>query len=217
MKLWTVRFSLIIAGFTSSAAFSAEEPLNQLVSAFCAQEACVPVACSKKFLAFLGTWEGDFETYDQALGGFRPYHNQVTYVAKECLKSARTGDEFIIGRKTDRYPTFKNLAAKISYGLMITGKRADGTPFLATIDGERRDVYQLVYQNAPAELGVWKLEVPAVDNQPAMTFTVIDGRDEMMFGVNKRNVTITLESGTVGAPGAFSLVIARGSHTLKAK
>lgn len=212
ITLFTLSLYLSTSSYGKS--LSEVEELNSMVQNYCATEnSCVPTECEEKYKSFIGTWTGPFEAYDQKLADFRPYQNKVTYSTAECLKNLTTGENFIIGRKTDYYPAFKGLEAKTSYGLMMTGRRADGSPFLRTLDSEGQNDYQLVYQNNPAELSIWSLTIAAAGNQPVMNFTVIDGRDLTLLNAHKRNVTVSLEIGEAEQPDSFSTIIARGSHT----
>ena len=105
---------------------------------------CEQVACSEKYQTFLGTWSGPFESYSRELSTpteavFRPYQNEITYAESDCLKNILAGDTFIIGRRTDVYPEFRGLAAHITYGSLITGRKSDGqSPEMTftTIDGQ---------------------------------------------------------------------------------
>lgn len=183
---------------------------------------CVKIACAEKYQSFLGTWEGPFKAFDQEIGEFRPYANKVTYSEQDCLKNIETGDEFIIGRRTDVYPAYKGLQEKREEGLLITGKKNGHSdqPFLRTVSYickgvvERIDDYTLVFKNVPTDTSVWQLNFPASNGSPARTvqckggktinlpatqansdmlFTTIDGRDMTApEGVHKRLVSVTL-------------------------
>lgn len=179
---------------------------------------CIRIACDEKYQSFLGKWSGPFSTYVQELSKekkevFRPFYNVVSYSEADCLKNISNGDAFIIGRRTDNYPAFKNLSAKIEHGLLITGKRSNGSPFLRTVDENGLLEYQLVYQNKLANLSVWSLSLPAKPNSPEMRFTVIDGQDFSETKAHKRNVTVTLSVGPVATP-FWEGVVSSGFHSL---
>lgn len=180
------------------------------------QASCEQVPCGDLYSTFLGTWSGQFSAYEQkkSVGGktvFRPYRNTVTYTEADCLKNTGNGDTFIVGHLTDDYPAFEDLPAKTDHGLLITGRKGDGTPFLRTVGSQGSYDYALVYRNTAAKLAIWKLSIPASGGNPAMTFTTIDGRDESA-STETRDVTITMSIGPADAP-MFESVIAYGSHT----
>lgn len=177
---------------------------------------CIRVVCDEKYQSFLGTWSGPFQAYVRETSAFRPYQNVVTYSEVDCLQNTETGDKFIIGRRTDNFPAFNGLAAKIEKALLITGKRKDGTPFLRTIDDEGTFDYQLIYQNKPANLSIWGFTVPASQNSPELRFTVIDGQDFSETSVHKRNVTVSMSVGPQTAP-VWEGVVGSGYHSLNPK
>jgi hypothetical protein len=176
---------------------------------------CERIAPPEKYRDFLGTWEGPFEAYDRTLKAFRPYRNRVSYSAADCLRNVQTGDVFIIGRKFDSYPSYRSQAARTAKGLLITGQLAGDQqrPFLRTVDEEGVNTYERVYVNDPAELSIWRLNVPAAAGQPAMAFTVIDGRDLTDATANKRLVTVTMALGPADRP-MWQGVVAKGYHSL---
>ena len=115
----------------------------------------------------------------------------------------------------DTYPAFQNLPAKEERGLLVTGRKTDGSPFLRTIDSENGlSDYKLEYQNKAVDLSIWSLTVPATQNSPEMKFTTIDGQDFLEETIQKRNVTVTMTVGPSNAP-FWEGVIVRGSHSLK--
>jgi hypothetical protein len=178
---------------------------------------CVQVPCSDLYSTFLGTWSGKFEAYERkkSVGGktvFRPYQNTITYTQADCLKNTGNGDSFIVGHQTDDYPVFEDLPAKTSKGLLITGRKADGSPFLRTVGAQGSYDYALVYRNPAAKLAVWKLDIPASGGNPAMSFTTVDGKDFTASSGETRDVTVTMSVGPDDAP-MFQSVIAYGSHT----
>ena len=185
-------------------------------AAYGAAASCAQVPCGPIYSTFLGTWSGQFWGYERkkstpASTVYRPYRNTITYAESDCLKNSGNGEVFIVGHQSDDYTAFQDLPAKTEKGLLITGRKADGTPFLRTIGGEGRYDYALVYRNPAAKFAVWKLSVPAAGNNPAMTFTTIDGRD---FGATgeTRDVTVTLTVGPAETP-YWEGVIAYGAHT----
>lgn len=101
--------------------------------------ACKVIACEVKFQEFIGTWEGPFEAFDRGANIYRPLRNQVRYMPDDCLENvdsshAGFGDKFIIGRKTDIYPPFKELKGKTDIGgLLVTGRHLNGSRFLRTV------------------------------------------------------------------------------------
>jgi hypothetical protein len=180
---------------------------------------CEQVTCDDKQKTFLGTWTGPFQSYAQELSTaeksiFRPFQNSVTYTKSDCLKNIENGDVFIVGHRTDNYPEFRSLPAKTQAGLLVTGTRADGTPFLKTIDADGINSYSLVYKNPSAVFAVWNLTISATANMPEMRFTTIDGRDFLATDSNKRNVVVTMSLGPVEKP-IWEGVVSQGSHTLQ--
>lgn len=180
---------------------------------------CEQIACDAKYLSFLGKWTGPFSAYVRELSKqgsnvFRPFQNTIIYSSSDCLKRLDSGDTFIIGRRTDVYPAFKQLPGKTASGLLITGKKSDGTPFLRTIDEDGRNDYALSYQNKVANLSVWSLTVAANANSPEMRFTVIDGQDFSEIKVHKRNVTVVMSVGPTEAP-FWEGVVSSGYHSLR--
>lgn len=176
----------------------------------------IKIACSDEERPFLGTWSGRFWSYvrDESTNGnsvYRPYDETVVYNEAGCRRDAQTGDTFIAGNETDRYPAFGTLPAKTSHSLLITGRKADGTPFLRTAGDDGTYDYSLVYRNDSAKLAIWQLRLPASAKGPEMTYTTIDGKDFSSSG-ETRDVTVTL---AVGAPSKpfWQGVIAYGSHT----
>ncbi|HET7569799.1 MAG TPA: hypothetical protein VFK96_04340 [Gammaproteobacteria bacterium] len=177
---------------------------------------CVQVPCSKKYRAFLGTWAGDFQSLSRKNSGksriFRPYHSVVSYQAKDCLENVGTGETFIVGHMTDRYPASDSQPAAVHKSLLILGNKADGTPYMRTVRDGSADDYSLVYRNQSADLSIWQMHVPSSGKSPQMTVTTIDGKD---FAAgpesHKRDVTVTL---TVGPPNKpyWHGVIVYGSH-----
>ncbi len=177
---------------------------------------CEQVPCGPIYSTFLGTWSGQFWAYErkkstQADAVYRPYRNTVAYSEGDCLKNGQNGEVFIVGHQTDDYAAFQDLPAKTDKGLLVTGRKADGTPFLRTIGSEGSYDYSLVYRNPAAKFAVWRLSIPAAGNNPAMTFTTIDGRDFGAAG-ETRDVTVTLTVGPAETP-YWEGVIAHGSHT----
>lgn len=104
------------------------------------------------------------------------------------------------------------LERSLTNGLLITGKKADDSPFLRTVDEDGYNDYTLVYQNAAANLSIWELHIPAAGDNPEMTFTTVDGQDFSVTTAHKRNVTVTMKVGPADAP-FWEGVIAYGSHT----
>jgi hypothetical protein len=188
--------------------------------AYGATSKCERVACDPKYQTFLGTWKGPFESYVRELSSntevvYRPYNNVVVYSEQDCLLNIANGDRFIIGRKTDDYPAFHDLPAKQMTGLLITGKRADGTSFLRTVDSESGVVdYALEYQNSIANISVWSFHFSGTQNNPELNFTTIDAQDFNDHDMHKRNVTVTMEVGPKSRP-VWSGVVVRGYHTLQ--
>ena len=181
-----------------------------------AAASCAEVPCGPIYGVFLGTWSGQFWAYERKKSTqtdtvYRPYRNNVAYTQSDCLKNTGNGDVFVVGHQTDDYPAFQGLPAKTDKGLLITGRKADGTPFLRTVGAEGRYDYALVYRNPAAKFAVWQLSIPAAGGNPPMTFTTIDGRDFGAAG-ETRDVTVTLTVGPADAP-YWEGVIAHGSHT----
>jgi hypothetical protein len=183
---------------------------------------CEQVTCSDKYKTFIGKWTGPFQSYSQELSTqekpvFRPYQNEVTYSENDCLKNIANGDTFIIGRKTDTYTAFQGLPVKESKGMLITGRKVDGSPFLKTFDSENGfNEYDLVYQNNVANLSIWQLNISAsVDGKsPEMRFTTIDSQDFLEARVHKRNVTVTMSMGPKQSP-FWEGVVVKGFHSLQ--
>jgi len=182
---------------------------------------CERIACSKKYKSFIGKWTGTFQSYSQELSTesaviFRPFQNEIIYDESDCLKNVVNGDTFIIGKRTDRYPAFQGLPSKVSKGLLITGSKSDGIPFLKTSDEEGFNEYTLLYQNNAAVLSVWELVVPASTDgkTPEMRFTTVDGQDFLEQGNHKRNVTVTMSLGPKQNP-VWEAVIVKGFHSLE--
>jgi hypothetical protein len=175
---------------------------------------CERVACDEKYLSFLGTWSGPFESYIRELSTFRPYHNTITYAENDCLKNIYTGETFIIGRRTDFYPAFQDLAQKEMSGLMITGKKEDGTPFLRTVDEENGLLeYKLDHKDEAKNLSVWTLAMSATKESPEMKFTITDGQDFTEPSIHTRNVSVNLSIGPSNGPYWEGLII-KGYHSL---
>lgn len=180
---------------------------------------CVPQACSALYRSFMGTWTGSFETYSRKLSTaghdvYRPFHNAVHYAPGDCLSNPASGESFIVGHETDRYPAFRGLPAKVTHSLLITGRHRDGTPFLRTVNGTRVLNYALAYHNAAAKLAIWQLARYSAGGQ-GMAVTVIDAKDFTRHGPPTREVTITLDLGPKDHP-YWSGVLAYGSHTRNA-
>lgn len=178
---------------------------------------CEIVACNEKQKTYLGTWTGPFHAYSQELSSaeknvYRPYDNQITYSEKDCLKNVESDDTFIIGRKTDTYPAYQNLPAKISKGLLIQGRRG-GYPFLRTIDENGVNEYNLIYTNRTANTTAWSLAIEGTNGNPDMFFTIIDAQDFSELTKHKRNVTVTMIVGPLSKPFWEGVVVA-GHHTL---
>lgn len=181
---------------------------------------CAPVPCGGDYQAFLGIWKGPFEAYSQELSKngktiFRPYETTVTYRPSDCLKNPAVGEIFIIGHVTDAYSAFSGLPAHTDRSLLIMGEGAAGARFLRTVD-EKKSVsnFHLDYQNKAASLAAWSLSIPANGNAPEMEYSIIDGRDFVASGTNRRNVVITLRVGPKTQP-YFDGMIAYGYHTLQ--
>jgi hypothetical protein len=168
---------------------------------------CVVIACPERYREFIGTWTGPFESFDRELNAFRPFTNEVRYAESDCLQT-ETGDQLIIGRRTDTYPAFQGLVEKTETGLLITGVHADGSPFLRTVGSEGASDYQLVYKSDVASMSIWRLTVATDDGD--MIFTTIDGKDfEAPAGTHTRKVTVSLEMPAIGYAG----VVSKGHHT----
>lgn len=199
--------------------FSVEHKTVDCSEAYGSQATCEVVTCDERYRGFIGSWKGPFLSYSRGLSEdenivFRPFNNTVTYSESDCLKNIENNDVFIIGRRVDVYPEFRGLPELIKSGLMITGRKADNTPFLRTIDDDGINNYQLVLKNTPADLSIWKLTIPATDSDPGMRFTTIDGRDWTNDGHHKRNVTVTMSIGPEESP-FWEHVIVKGYHTLE--
>lgn len=178
---------------------------------------CEKVACNELQKTFLGDWSGPFQSYSQELSSknsnvFRPFQNTVKYSSDDCLRNSENGDSFIVGHRTDEYPTFKELKSQTKVGLLITGNHSDGTPFLTTIDGDGVNSYKLLYKNSLAILTAWELTIPASDQSPEMRFTTIDGRDFTDTLHQKRNVVVTMSIGPKERP-VWEGVVSSGTHT----
>lgn len=183
---------------------------------------CEQITCNDKYKTFIGKWSGPFQSYTRELSTqektvFRPYQNEITYSENDCLKNVTNGDTFIIGRKTDIYPAFQGLPQKESKGMLITGRKVDGSPFLKTFDDENGfNEYNLVYQNNAANLSIWELTIPASADgkSPEMRFTTIDGQDFQEEVLHKRNVTVTMSIGSKQNPLWEGLIV-KGFHSLQ--
>jgi hypothetical protein len=173
---------------------------------------CRVIECPEPYLEFLGTWEGPFASYDQDLQDYRPFANRITYAATDCLEHPASGDRFIIGRRTDTYPEFRGKTEVVKTGLLITGVRASGEPFLRTVDDDGINSYGLQYKSNIASLSIWSLTVTA-DDAPPMTFTTVDGRDWTAPTMHKRNVVVTMAVGDATNP-IWQGVVVRGYHAL---
>lgn len=181
------------------------------------QASCLHVRCTAKYAKFLGTWKGEFHAYvrKQSSPGhavFRLYYESVVYAADDCLRNLANGDTFIVGHEIDRYPAFGTLPSKVEKNLLITGRHADGTPYLRTVGGEGTYDYKLAFQDTAAGLSIWRLHLPAANGQPPMAFTTIDGRDVAARPTHRREVTVTMQVGPDKTP-YWQGVIAYGSHT----
>jgi hypothetical protein len=176
---------------------------------------CERVECSDKFNVFSGTWTGPMESYDQKLRKYIPYTNTVSYSRSDCLNNTRTGEIFIIGRRTDKYSQIADENGQIlrpeetKTGLLITGKNAAGQRFLRTVDEENGLVnYEHVFTDEAAELSIWQYNWPGNAKQLPMVFTVIDSRDLLLpEQVHKRFVTVTL------AGQGWKVIGSKGYHT----
>ncbi|MGH8282339.1 MAG: hypothetical protein ACRESE_00635 [Gammaproteobacteria bacterium] len=178
---------------------------------------CEHIPCNKKYLSFIGTWQGEFQAYVRSMSTpdkavYRPYHNTVRYSKSGCLENPGAGETFIVGHMTNRYPAFAGLPARVDKSLLILGRGAYDKPFMRTVDKNGINTFALVYQNTPASLSIWNLMLPAAHGNPPMSFTTIDGRDFGTPNANRRDVTVTLTVGPVDAP-YWQGVIAYGSHT----
>lgn len=177
---------------------------------------CVRIACDAKYRTFLGTWRGEFHAYvrKQSSPGhavFRPYQQSVIYGTDDCLRNTGNGDVFIVGHVTNQYTAFGKLPAKTERNLLITGRHADGTPFLRNVRSEGTYDYKLAFQDKAANLSIWRLQLAAGKGQPAMTFTIVDGRDFNAASEHRRDVTITMQVGPDETP-YWQGVIAYGWH-----
>lgn len=218
MKFPSAIFMVLVSLLTTPA-FSASIDCSE---AYGKAAQCEQVACNDKYKSFIGKWTGPFQSYSQELSTqatpvFRPYQNEVTYSETDCLKNIANGDTFIIGRKTDTYSAFQGLPYKESKGMLITGRKVDGSPFLKTFDSENGfNEYDLVYQNNAANLSIWQLTIPAsVDGKsPEMRFTTIDSQDFLETRLHKRNVTVTMSMGPKQSP-VWENVIVKGFHSLQ--
>jgi hypothetical protein len=212
---------IIITSFLASMFSTADAYTIDCSEAYNTETRCEIVTCPEKYKSFIGTWTGPFESYVQELSSeektvFRPYKNTITYSEDDCLMNIENGDTFIIGRKIDTYPPYLNLPNKESTGLLITGRKTDGTPFLRTNDQENGLYdYQLVYQNKAANMSIWQLTIPAsADSEsPELQFTTIDNQDFLETSAHKRNVTVTMSIGPVNEP-FWSGIIVKGFHSL---
>lgn len=212
----TILFSLISLITTSAIANAVD-----CSEAYGKPAQCERTSCNEKYKTFIGKWSGPFQSYSQELSTqsntvFRPFQNEVTYTESDCLKNISNGDTFIIGRRTDVYPAFQGLPSKVSKGMLITGRKADGSPFLKTSDEEGFNEYSLIYQNNVANLSIWELTVPASSDgkSPEMRFTTVDGQDFLEDGSHKRNVTVTMSLGPIKTP-FWEAVIVKGFHALQ--
>jgi hypothetical protein len=190
---------------------------------------CQVVRCDPPYDVFLGQWSGPFEEYvrEQSTPDkpvFRPYENSMSYRASDCLLNADSGVRFIVGHRSDHYPAFGALPAKTMTGLLITGRRADGSAFLRTVDRSGVSEYTLESKDAATETTIWHLEVPPsqhpcpsatdpskVCSSPELSFRITDGRDGAAKPANVRHVTIEMTVGPAAAP-YWHGVIAKGHH-----
>lgn len=195
MKALLNTLLLYLVIFNSLNSF-AEQSYIDCSEAYEKKSTCKKIACPEKYKSFIGTWEGDFESYDKNLKEFRPYHNIIIYSENDCLENINNNDIFIIGRKIDTYKEFKSKKGFISKGLIITGinKGDYEKPFLKTFDEESGLIeYSKVYTNEPLNLSIWEKYYPSINNNPEMTFTIIDGQDQSYLKSHKRNVFITMK------------------------
>lgn len=208
------------AGAAPVAAGRVQQPA-QAVAAECASvygkpAACVRVACDKRYQGFLGTWSGKFHAYVRGLSRpghavFRPYAESVAYAATDCLRNTGNGDVSIVGRETNRYPRFGKLPAKVEHNLLITGRHADGSPYLRSVRKEGSCDYKLVFRDVAAEMSIWRMRLSAGHGQPSMTFTTLDAGDPNAAPARRRNVTITMQIGPDSEP-YWRGVLAYGWH-----
>jgi hypothetical protein len=218
MKLKTFAFILSLSVY-STRMLSAEQV--DCSEAYDGQVAnCERVACSEKYNGFLGVWQGPMETYDLELKRFRSFFNTVTYSEKDCLRNTTSGETFIIGRRLDTYPPVLDengielKGAQSKSGLLVTGRDAAGAKILWTVDpserpGERMIRYAPVFIEEASETAIWKYDYPGSTENPPMTITVMDLRDQTLGpSVHKRLVTVTISI------NQDSFVVSRGFHTL---
>ncbi|MGH6888089.1 MAG: hypothetical protein ACREHF_02645 [Rhizomicrobium sp.] len=226
--------ALVAAGIAGCAHATAAVPASAGASVDCSEvygkpAGCHVVPCGPLYTQFLGVWTGPFEDYVRALSTpenpvFRPYRNRISYTSNDCLTNPASGETFIIGRETNVYPPFRNLPAQTTQGLLITGRRADGAPFLRTIDKEGRYDYALLSRLPANEGAVWQLDVPAsshpcptatnpekVCTTTPMEFRVTDSRDLSRNPANVRNVVVDMTVGPAAHP-YWHGVVTRGDH-----
>lgn len=230
-----VSLVLVACGGTSSQPTAAAAPnvKTQANSVDCSEAyggksaRCYSIACPSLYDEFIGTWDGPFESYVRELSTsenvYRPFTNTVSYSASDCLQEAESKDSFIIGRRKDVYPTFRELAAKSEEGLLITGRHPDGTPFLRTVDDEGFNEYTRIAKEEGSDLSLWELAVSATSHpcptseqpekvcqQPEMSFHLRDEQDPA--AATTRNVSIVMTVGPESQP-YWSGVIVKGHHT----
>jgi hypothetical protein len=176
---------------------------------------CRPVPCDGPYAELPGRWRGQFKAYvrEKSAPGkpvFRPYQDEVRY--QGCLINSDNGEFLAVGHRHDTYPASQGLPAREESGLIITGHRADGTPFFRAVNHPGKvDEFALTYRNAAAGFAVWTEAVPAAANHPAMTVTTIDERDPTSDNPLRRAVVVTLVIGPQDHP-IWSGPIVRGVH-----
>lgn len=172
------------------------------------------VDCPKSYQDFMGTWTGDFQAYDQKTKAFRPFRNQIVYDGN-CYENVKTGEQFVVGERTDTYPEYGGLPTKIETSMLITGMTGSAIrkPFLRAIDKENGLIeYQKVFEDKGLEMSIWEFQPKQKENQSPMRFRILDFRNPLNEKKLERLVFVSLRVGNAEAP-YFEGVVVKGSHS----
>jgi len=174
---------------------------------------CEIIECPQIYQDFKGIWTGEFQSYDQNIKDFRPFHNKVVYDGL-CYKNIKKGEIFVVGIKIDEYPEYKGLPSMTDTSYLITGMTLGKKPrpFLRAIDKSNGLIeYKKIFEDKSLEMSVWEYDMAPNGNQPAMKFRIFDYRNIENSEKNERIVDITMEVGPPDKPYWTGLIV-KGSH-----
>ncbi len=80
---------------------------------------CYRTQCSGSFTDMLGIWDGRYQINDETFTEFRPLESRQVFSKNGCYLNTSGSESYLVGKQTDYYPAYKNLAERRTEKLVV--------------------------------------------------------------------------------------------------